>query len=172
MKHGQCERGKLALVHKYAQVRGQTLTICDAMISCITAAVDTSFAVHTTTLKGSTVSLIHGNLANKKLFSVSIYPGRTVELSTTPTWEQLFEFALANVELLLKPEHALGTWFDDYELVHVLDVVVCLSNRDAALGLGLLHHQSAIYSLSLRQEIKVVRPSEAFLLNSAEVCNV
>jgi hypothetical protein len=47
------------------------LPICKAMISCVADAVDTSYALHTTTLKGSTVSLIHGNLADKKLFTVS-----------------------------------------------------------------------------------------------------
>jgi hypothetical protein len=167
MKHGQCERVKLALVHKYAQVRGQTLTICDAMISCITAAVDTSFAVHTTTLKGSTVSLIHGNLADKKLFSVSIYPGRTVELSTMPTWEQLFEFALANVELLLRPKHALGTLFDDWNQVHVCDVVLLVPDRDEALALALRYGQVAIFDLGSRREIPISRPSEIPLASRA-----
>ncbi len=172
MTYEEYERVSLAFAHEYAQARGRTLSICEAMIYCIAGAVDTSFAVHTSTLKGSTISLIHGNMADRKLYTVSIYPGRTVELWTTPNWEQLFEFALANLELLLKPAHAIGTWRDDWSQMHVLDVVVCLADRDAALDLGIFYHQLTIYDLALRREIKIVRSSEALLLDSAGVGNV
>ena len=82
------------------------------MISCIESAVDIGYCSHSKT-HGSTVSLIHGNMAGQKLFSVSIYPERTFELWESPTRQELFDFAKANVDLLLKPGHAIGTWFND-----------------------------------------------------------
>jgi hypothetical protein len=118
--------------------------------------VDIAFALHTRT-NGSTVSVIDGNMAGRKLFAVSTYPARTIELSDPPSWQQLFAFALASWELLLKPRHALGTWFNGR--VHVLDIVVCTSDRAEALTLGSVFHQRSIYSLEARQEISVPRPS-------------
>ena len=148
-------------------INNLTLPFCAAMTSCVVSAVDTSFALHTTTLKGSTVSLIHGNLADKKLFTVSPYPERTAEFCEAPSWDQLFDFALANVNHLLKPGHAMGTWFNDYELMHVLDVVVCLSDRDEALDLAKRYRQLAIYDLQSRREIPVSRPSEILVVRCA-----
>jgi hypothetical protein len=137
-----------------------TLSARKAVISWIGVAVDTAFALHHSMAKGSTVSLIHGNMAGERLFAVSVYPGRTTELLKRPSRQQIFEFALANLDLLLKPNHALGTWFNDEKGgVHVLDVVVCISDRTEALTLGLWFNQLSIYSLELLQIIPVPRPS-------------
>jgi hypothetical protein len=136
------------------------------MLSRIAGAVDTSFALHNRR-NGSTVSLIHGSMADQKLFSVSIYPERTIELWERPTRQELFDFAQANVELLLKPRHAIGTWFNDYELMHIFDVVVCLSDRDEALDLAKRYRQLAVYDLQSRREIPVSRPSEILLAGRA-----
>src|SRR5208337_3053430 len=134
-----------------------TLPICDAMLSCIAGAVDTSHALHNRT-NGSTVSLIHGSMADKKLFSVSIYPSRSITLWERPSREELFEYAKANLDLLLKPAHALGTWFNDWSLCHVLDVVVLVRNRDDAVELGLRSDQVAIFDLEARREILIPHP--------------
>lgn len=134
------------------------LPIREPMISCIGSVADISYDSHSKT-HGSTVSLIHGNMVGQKLFSVSIYPERTVELWTPPTWQQLFSFALANTDLLLKPAHALGSFFDDWTLEHVIDVVVLTSDRDAALALGLAARQLSIYDLLVRRVIDVRSPS-------------
>lgn len=147
-----------------------TLTLSDAMISCAASAVDTSFALHNRR-NGSTVSLVHGSLENQRLFSVSIYPTHTIELWDRPTWQELFEFTKANLDLLTKPDHALGTWFNDWEQVHVLDVVVCIADRATALDLGLRFHQQAIFDLSSRREIQIARSSDAFLLSGGGVSN-
>jgi len=146
-------------------INNLSLPVCAEMISCIASAIDTAFALHTTTLKGSTVSLIHGSVADTKLFAVSPYPERSVELCEVPSWDQLFDFALANIGHLLKPGHALGTWFNDYELMHVLDVVVCLSNRDEALDLAKRNRQLAIFDIQSRREISVSSPSETLLVS-------
>jgi hypothetical protein len=102
---------------------------------------------------GATVSLSEGNLAGRKLFSVAIYPERTIEFKTPPTWEQLFAFATAKLDLLLQPDHALGTWFDRKRGFHTLDVVICLVDRDEAIRLGEHFHQSAIFDLAAGRDI-------------------
>lgn len=135
------------------------LPIREPMISCIGGVADQASSSHSKT-NGSTISLIHGNLAGERLFSVSIYPGHTAELRTPPTWQQFFSFALKNADLLLKPAHALGSWLDDdWTHKHVLDVVVVLSDREEALDLGARFDQRSIYSLELGQVIVVPRSS-------------
>ena len=162
------------IIHGIAQpssATGAGAPISEAVLSCIGNAVDAAFELHNQT-NGSTVSLIDGNMVGTKHFSVSIYPTRSVVLWERPTRHELFDFALANLELLLKPANALGTWFDDWNQVHVLDVVLLVSDRDAALELGLRFDQLAIFDLESRQEIPIARPSEALLLNGREVGNV
>jgi hypothetical protein len=135
-------------------------------LSLIAGAVDISYALHNQ-INGSTVSLIHGSMAGQKLYSVSIYPERRIELWESPTRQELFDFAQANAELLLKPRHALGTGYDDWNQVHVLDVVILDPNRDAALALALRYGQIAIFDLGSRREIPVSRPSEILLAGHA-----
>jgi hypothetical protein len=137
------------------------LPIWEPMASCITRAVDKAFDSHSRT-HGSTVSLIHGNMVGQQLFSVSIYPSRTINLWPTPTWDEIFSFAQANLDRLLKPSHALGSWFNDWKLEHVFDVVVLTSDHDAALELGRRFDQLAIFDLAARREIPILRvPQEA-----------
>jgi hypothetical protein len=163
MANQQRERVNLVSAHECAQV---TLKTCDAMRSCIADAIDTAFALHNRS-NGSTVSLVQGNMADKKLFSVSINPERTIELWERPTWQELFEFAKANLDLLQKPGYALGTWFDDWKQVRMLDVANLVADRDAALALALRYGQVAIFDLGLHREIAVSRPSENSLAQRA-----
>ncbi len=97
-------------------------------------------------------------MVGRKLFAVSIYPERTIELTVQPSWRQLFVFVLANLDLLLQPDRALGTWFDDLRGVHVLDVVICVSDRDTALDLGLRFHQRSIFDLAASHAIRIGEP--------------
>jgi hypothetical protein len=136
-----------------------TLPIGEPLISCILETVETALELHSIT-NGATVSIINGSMAGQKLFAVSPYPERTVELTAQPGWQQLFEFVSANVDLLLQPDRALGTWFNDLKGVHVLDVVVCLSDQDAALDLGLRFGQQSIFDLAASREIRIERPSQ------------
>ena len=132
------------------------LPIADPTISLIVSAVDTAFALHNKA-NGSTVSVALGDMARRKLFAVSPYRERTIELWERPTWQEIFDFALANRELLLKPRHALGTWFNDKELVHVLDIAVWCTDRAAAIALAKRNRQSCIYDLATCQEIRLRR---------------
>ena len=112
------------------------LPVREPMISCIASAVDIAYNSHSKT-HGSTVSLVYGNMVGQKLFSVSIYPNRTIELWTPPTWQQLFSFALANADLLLKPAHGLGSWLNDWSDE--------LSDEDLLLSRGLSKVALAAY---------------------------
>ncbi len=135
-----------------------TLPIWEAMLSGIAGAVDIAYDLHNRT-NGATVTLKSGDMAGKKLFAVSIYPAHTIELWERPTWQEIFDFAQARVDLLLKPGHALGIWFDDYNQVHMLDVVLLVADLDTALALALQNNQIAIFDLGSRREIEVSRPT-------------
>ena len=133
-----------------------TLPIGDAMLSHIAGAVDISFAQHNRT-NGSTVSLVHGNMVGRKLYSISIYPSRSIALWGRPSWEEMFEFTKANLDILQKPGRAIGSWFNDWGLVHVLDVVVLVRDPNVALKLGHRFNQLAIFNLETRREIPIPR---------------
>jgi hypothetical protein len=126
----------------------------EPLISLIGDAIDVAHLSHLET-GGSTVSIFDGNLVGKKLYALSIFPGRTVELLEPPTWRQLFAFALENSEPLLRKNCALGTWYHRARRVHVFDVVVCISNLQAALELAKCFDQESIYSLEHGHEIAV-----------------
>jgi hypothetical protein len=147
-----------------------SIPLSESMLRCIADAVDTSYASHNKT-NGSTVSLVHGNMVGMKLFSVSIYPSRAITLWERPTWGTLFDFAKANLDLLLMPFHGLGTWFNDYDLVHCLNIVVLVGGRVAAVDLGLRSNQVAIFDLEARREIPVPHPFQESVAKFAEVAN-
>lgn len=157
----------LTVCQEFNQLR---LPIREPMVSCIARAVDVAFDSHSRT-NGSTTSLLCGNVVGQKLFAVSIYPERTIELWTPPAWQQFFSFALANADLLLKPAHALGSWFNDWNLEHVIDVVVLTSDRDAALALGLGAGQLSAFNLETRREIPISPPSRKATAKFVEVGN-
>jgi len=136
------------------QTASLALPICGAMLSCIAAVADTAHGLHNRA-NGSTVSLVHGNMVGWKLFSVSVYPSRSITLWERPSWEELFDYVKANLDLILRPGHALGTWFNDYKLVHCLDVVVLVRDRNEAMELGFRFNQVAIFDLEARREISI-----------------
>jgi hypothetical protein len=104
---------------------------------------------------GSTVSLDHGNMAWVNFYAISAYSERTVELAGEPTWEMLFAYAAINLDLLLAPSHALGTWLDIERKLQVLDVVLCTASVGEAIRLGVLHGQTAIFDLQSRRELSL-----------------
>src|SRR5665213_2349365 len=130
-------------------------------ISCLADLVNAAFASHNRT-NGSTASFSCGDMKDEKLFIVSINPDRAKEFVERPSWQELFEFAKTNLDLLSKPDHALGTWFNDWNLVHIFDIVICIPDRDVALELGRRFDQLAIFDLEARREIPISRvPQEA-----------
>ncbi|HEY5212540.1 MAG TPA: hypothetical protein VIJ38_05905 [Acidobacteriaceae bacterium] len=139
---------------------GLVLPIDESLASRIVDAADAVSSLHEDA-GGSTVSLVEGDMAGKKLFAVSIYPTRSVELKSPPSAWQIFAFILDNLSLLRMPDHAVGTWPDKDRGVHVLDVVVCVEDRWMAAELGVHFNERSMYDLAARKEISLVRPLQA-----------
>lgn len=103
---------------------------------------------------GATVSLVKGDMLGRRLFAVSIYPERSLEISRIASWEDLFEFVLQNVDVLAKPGHAFGVWLKAPG-VYVLDVVLCVRNRRTAIDLARMFNQTSIFDLANDREIVI-----------------
>ena len=135
------------------------LSVREPTNSRVAVAVDTALALHTRPgSTGSTVSVIDGNMAGRQLYAVSIDPERTIELETPPSWRQLFAYALTNLDTLMKPGRALGTWINPKGR-HVLDVVVCCPIRAVAIAHAQRFRQFSIFDLATSREIQLGRPS-------------
>jgi len=141
-----------------------------APLSSLADLIDIAFASHNRS-NGATVSLHDGNMEDKKLFTVSIYPEHAQEFWERPTWQELFDFAKARLDLLSKADHALGIWFNDYELIHVIDVVICIPDCELALELGRRFDQVAIFDLETRREIPISHVSLDATVKLVEVGN-
>jgi hypothetical protein len=124
-----------------------------AILFATDKAIGLAIALHAMT-GGATVSLIEGNLAGRPLYAVSIYPERSLRFTARPTREQLFAFITANLRLLLLPGHAIGSWKDKNNF-HILDVVICLRDRDWATELGARFQQQSIFDLAAECEIAI-----------------
>jgi hypothetical protein len=105
--------------------------------------------------KGSTVGLVNGDLVGRNFFAVSIYPDQSIELGAPPTQQDILAFVSLNLHLLVRARHAFGSWFHPLRNVHVLDVVVYLSNLQTAIDLGRLFDQTSIYDLATQTVIKM-----------------
>jgi len=131
-------------------------------VPLIAAAAEIAAVLHARS-NGSTVSVFHGNLLGRPRFAVSTYPERSVEIVGLPTRDLLFAFAVLNADVLLRRDHALGTWFDCKRKRHVLDVVVCPASREAAFRLGRNGNQRAIFDLERSKEIWLIPTSNVRL---------
>lgn len=137
------------------------------LISKIGDSIDIALLSHRET-GGATVSVYDGNLVGRKLFALSLFPDRTVELRDPPTWQQLFAFALKNADIVLRKGCGIGMWYDLRRGLHVLDVVVCIANLGAALELGKCFDQRSIYDLERRREIVIPYGSSVSALSRVE----
>ena len=134
--------------------------------SAILRTVSLTTSILATNSSGSTVSLVHGNLAGRPLFAVAVYAERTFEISDQPTSSQLVAFIISNLDILLRPDHALGTWFDKERAVYVFDVVICLADRNRAIQLGMHLHQKAIFDLAAGADIVLAKAGAAASVRS------
>jgi len=133
----------------------------------VLATVDTALELHPA--GGATVSLVLGNMVGQDRFAVGAYPERTVELTTPPMWESLVAFVFLNLDLLLRRNHALGTWFNKANGRHVLDVVVCLRTERTALELAAAYSQVSIFHLANCREIRLAGPPRYESFTPAEL---
>lgn len=139
------------------------LSPLEIVVPLLAVVAKTAAALHTHS-HGSTVSVAEGNLLGRPRFAVSIYPENSVQLFGPPTRNLLFAFAILNADLLIQPDHALGTWFDRRRNRHVLDVAVCPESLDTAISLGINHGQQAIFDLKEAREIALVSAPEVHLV--------
>jgi len=151
-------RSKYNRVSRLACQEGSTSlpSLLEAIVPVIAKMARTAAAVLDAEPSGSTVSVSIGNMRGLPRFAVSVYPKCTVELTVLPNWELLFAFGVMNADLLLQPNHAIGTWYDKLRKRHVLDVVICPWVLDDAIRLGIQHGQRSIYDLSKGTEIPLV----------------
>lgn len=135
------------------------LSPLEMMVPLLAVVAKTAAALHAQ-VHGSTVSVAEGNLLGRSRFAVSIYPENSVQLSGPPTRDLLFAFAILNADLLIQPDHALGTWLDRRRNRHVLDIAVCPESLATAVSLGINHGQQAIFDLKEAREIALVSAPE------------
>ena len=106
--------------------------------------------------KGSSIAMSGESLAGKDLFSVSVFPSRSVLLDgPNVTREDIISFIEANSDLLTGSKALfVGTWFDSDTGQSVIDVTTALPLKEATY-LGKKYNQKAIFSLKDFKEIPV-----------------
>ncbi len=107
---------------------------------------------------GSTFSLKRGNLAGKDLYSVGLYPKRSVVLDRPLTEADLTKFMSDNADLLRDPKNSIGTWTDKKTGKTYLDVAYTTPSLKKAMEIGLKNKEKAIYDLQERAEIPLPVP--------------
>ncbi len=97
---------------------------------------------------GSTFNLYFGNQAGQRLYSVSIYPERSLIVpGRQVTVEILQAFIEANGDLLLDPRCCVGTWYDPDADETYVDVSVTLSKKRDVVTLGKRYNQVGVFDL-------------------------
>lgn len=107
---------------------------------------------------GSSTNLVIGKAVSPQegRYLVSPFEDRQLVLDKPPTDEDLAAFAQKNSDLLSKPGHNLGTWFNaEGDKKHYIDVAIGNNDLETALELGRQHKQKAIYDLVEGKDIPV-----------------
>lgn len=106
---------------------------------------------------GSSTNLVTGKAVSPQegRYLVSPFEDRQLVLDQAPTDDELAAFADKNTDLLSKPGHNLGTWFDSEGKKHYIDVAIANNDLETALELGRQHKQKAIYDLVEGKDIPV-----------------
>ena len=106
---------------------------------------------------GATFDLAGKNLAGENVFVVGAYPNRSMVIKGAKvTKEQIEDFAFKNGDLVSRPRHTIGTWFDKETGNTVLDVSVTRGSQEEAMKLAQEQGQKAIFNLKTMEEIPVV----------------
>lgn len=101
------------------------------------------------------------NLASKRslvgepFYAISAFPDRGLVLDHAPTDADFANYIHKNLDLLEKPEHSIGTWFNPDDKKHYLDISITEPDRAKALALGKQHNQLAIFDLKNLDTINV-----------------
>lgn len=108
--------------------------------------------------RGGTVSLARGDLAGLPLFAVAAFPKLRLKTKKPPTDRDVWHFVMQNLKLLIRPDRAVGIWFDTEQTVHDLDIVALFVRLDHALNVASRLGERFIYDLAARAEIDVREP--------------
>jgi hypothetical protein len=95
------------------------------------------------------------NLVGEDEWAFSPYKDLEWVLDETPTADDIAAYRLFNREILSKPGHNIGTWFNQADGKHYLDVTVTNKDRDAALKAAKAADQKAIFNLKSFEELPV-----------------
>lgn len=118
---------------------------------------------------GSSTNLTAGKAvsAQDARYLLSPYEDRQLKLDHPPTPQELRNYVAKNEDLLSKPGHNLGTWFNgDGDKQHYLDVSIGENDLNKALDLGAQHKQLAIYDMLDGKDIPVGESSTLQQANS------
>jgi hypothetical protein len=105
---------------------------------------------------GATISLTTGNMSGQEGYAVGVAPERSEKFLACPSRIQVFQFIVRNLDLLVREDIAVGSWFDSCGRTHLLDVVTCVSSRQRAGCLAKQFRQSSIFDLSSDIEIPIL----------------
>ena len=97
------------------------------------------------------------NFKDQEAFSVSPYKDRETVISEELTSAHIDDFMRANADLLEKPDHVVGTWFNKDDGKSYLDVSILSKDRDEALRIGAENDQLEPFALKNLEDIPVVK---------------
>jgi len=104
---------------------------------------------------GVTYNIRWGNQEKQNLFVVSLFPdlGDVIK-GNLLTSNKLQTFIEKNIELLLNPRCALGTWYNKDDNKTYVDISAIFFDKNLAIKLANKYNQIAIWDLQNNQEIK------------------
>ncbi len=97
---------------------------------------------------GSTFSLYFGSQAGEHLYSVSLFPERSLVIPGQEIDEEIVRaYIEANEDLLRDPRCCVGTWYDPEAGETYLDVAVVLPNKREVILLAKRYNQIGMFDL-------------------------
>lgn len=97
---------------------------------------------------GATYNLYFGDQSETRLYSVSIFPERSIILTGKEIdAEILVDFIADNADLLEDARCCIGTWYDEAANETYLDISVTLLRKRDTLYLGQQYNQVGIFDL-------------------------
>lgn len=87
-------------------------------------------------------------------FSVSVYPEYELQLKSLRV-ASIASYISDHWDLLQKPNHAIGTWFNTENKTHYLDIVILVHDKDNAREFAEQHNQLAFFDLGNKEEIRL-----------------
>jgi len=94
-------------------------------------------------------------------YGVSPYPERSQIFTKQVTLTDMRKFIKTNKDLLSKPSHAVGTWYDPSDKKTFLDVSIVVKDKKDADKLGRQHNQRSMFEFKTGKTIDLGGTGEA-----------